>query len=823
MSGGDLPATRRRTQGLRLAAAIAALVCTANSASATTFVLGSDADLLAAADAVVVGDIEGVIDTAPREDQIETRVQVRVTERIRGTTPDTFEIHLPGGIGSDLQRLVYGVPTFQPGEQAVLFVRQAWDGRYRLAGLGMGVYHIVQAASETLALRDLEGAGVRVLDAAGQPRGNREVRSLSQLLGSVRGGGLPYETVIVPFDGLPADYQTHWVFKDTPPGRWKGADSGVPLVFTVDQDSARATGLDGIGDANAAMVAWTGLSCSSIILRNGGAADPSTVPIFSVCDGRNKIVFGDPFQELGPPQNCTGIIGLGGPCVVNSPPDHEVNGIAFRQAVEGDVLINDGFEHCPSWTNTNLTEVITHELGHVIGLGHSSNDPGEPNQVLRDALMYYRAHLDGRGPQITPDDRAGACTIYPGADSDGDGILDQKDNCPHVPNPAQGDSDGDGVGDSCDNCRTTSNPSQKDTDGDGVGDLCDDCVAVRNPGQEDTDGDSVGDACDNCPAARNKTQSDIDRDGVGDLCDDCRAISDPGQTDADHDHIGDACDNCPAVANPDQTDGDGDGRGDACDNCAAISNPAQEDGDGDGVGDACDNCRDLANPSQSDQDEDGIGDACDNCPTVANADQTDRDGDGLGDACDNCPAVANADQRDSDGDGIADACDNCPAAANADQADSDGDGAGDLCDSFVLDRLAVNFARSFSRHRGAISLRARIRFPLSVDPTRSSFVLNLQMEGAPLYQVQVDPSRWRSNLQRTRLRMVERSTGEICGIDLMRTDAAGKDFDIIARARGIDLPSIAGGSITASVAVGNSLVSGRVSIRYDSKRNIVFP
>jgi large repetitive protein len=106
-------------------------------------------------------------------------------------------------------------------------------------------------------------------------------------------------------------------------------------------------------------------------------------------------------------------------------------------------------------------------------------------------------------------------------------------------------------------------PSATDSDGDGVPDASDNCPHTFNPVrpldsgvQGDADHDGMGDACDPCPLDANSTQ--------------CTAV-DPN--DRDHDGVPNATDNCPDTANPDQADDDHDGKGNACDVCPTDPNP----------------------------------------------------------------------------------------------------------------------------------------------------------------------------------------------------------------------------------------------------------
>lgn len=118
--------------------------------------------------------------------------------------------------------------------------------------------------------------------------------------------------------------------------------------------------------------------------------------------------------------------------------------------------------------------------------------PGSEYSIYFNSDRYERIMLEESGNLSKNDgivyvdgSDSTANDLYVPADSDGDGIIDQSDNCVKVPNPDQIDVDSNGRGDVCD-----------DFDRDGIINMMDNCQNDPNRGQGDIDNDGIGDVCD---------------------------------------------------------------------------------------------------------------------------------------------------------------------------------------------------------------------------------------------------------------------------------------------------------------------------------------
>jgi hypothetical protein len=455
-----------------LAALLLLLLLMSRPASATTMVMMSDETLALDSDAIVSGTIAD-IRSALGAGGIHTYVTIRIDEVLKGYLPSpTVTIRERGGQVGDDEQWLYGNPKYAVGEPVIVFLAQDRDGFLRTNQMALGKFSIVpdSEGGEPMAVRPLDDDEVVVLGGArlqSRPPDDRRPAAAfkRRLRDIVRGQPVPYlrrplATAEPERDAATLGATTSG-FKLFNNVRWFEPDSGQPVVYLIDQNGDAKIGASATRNAvEAALAAWTNVPTAALVLQSGGA----TVPSPSSCDGVSKLVFNDPFSEVQDPSGCGGILAVGGYCASGA--STVVNGVTFRRITDGDITFNNGWTGCSFWNQTNLAEVATHEIGHTIGLAHSTDS---------SATMYAFAHFDGRGASLKPDDAAGVTFIYPA------GAVNPTPQ--PTATPAAPDADGDGVPDGIDNCAAVPNPGQADVDEDGIGDACDNCVAIANPAQ----------------------------------------------------------------------------------------------------------------------------------------------------------------------------------------------------------------------------------------------------------------------------------------------------------------------------------------------------
>ena len=130
--------------------------------------------------------------------------------------------------------------------------------------------------------------------------------------------------------------------------------------------------------------------------------------------------------------------------------DPDTLGIAIRQANgDGQIFIFSDTDPA-GWPASKIRHLLSHELGHLYGLGHATgNGCSESSTVMMEFTNYGGSFISAPSP-CDEDATDQTHPPPPDPDQDGDGVPDSEDNCPADSNADQADSDGDGVGDACD-------------------------------------------------------------------------------------------------------------------------------------------------------------------------------------------------------------------------------------------------------------------------------------------------------------------------------------------------------------------------------------
>ena len=303
---------------------------------------------------------------------------------------------------------LWGRPEYEAGHEVVVFAIARPEGDYQTAELVLGKFEVQQdergvsfavpalvadAPVQVTVMRRRPAGGPDSLEAS-PPDDALAPRELDGFLRSLRGDGAMPQDWAAPRGALTSSVYPEYLPQGVAPffnigGLWRW-NNGATAVWTLD-GQANVTG-GGTAEATNATATWGAQPNSTIGYTIGpGGVNPIHLNALSSPCGWNTCMAGG------------GVIGCGGPGGGGS---NSWRGETYATITSGEVWLR-AYCTLDLWDSITTQAVLTHELGHTLGLGHSDTG-ASPHDVCRgdEDAAQMRSFVQHRTTLGTDDEDA---------------------------------------------------------------------------------------------------------------------------------------------------------------------------------------------------------------------------------------------------------------------------------------------------------------------------------------------------------------------------------------------------------------------------------